>query len=795
MLFKSNGKFIDDVTDSFNRFGLQTKLSEKGKSKNTQKFEMYDSIHDSAYVAVAVDKPAGKNAAKEWNDIIENDLLPTLTNENNISSSPASALIVPSKDIDTVEKILVDKGFSPSVYQLFPGYVVAGINKKDTAKLIKDYTSKKDNEFPKKEEPNEEVKQENIQLKKEPVKKEDNKLHDDKTEIEKKKADTLNSLSNLENKKPNEIIEKTVNKKKAEPEKKLDIKPKPNNSSLAKKLAAAALLGTAIGAGAVAAPEIKSQINDYMTPKEEKVEKEVLEKAAERYFDGIKNGFAEDDELLKIISENPNLAQDYINELANTPVQTSALKNSAADEDLLREKASSDNESIRAAVAQNPNTPPDVLDKLYKDKSNNVLKALAKNPSISPEMMDNLSNYNGLHSDMMENPALTPELMRKITAGKNRDCEFNKKYMANPCISTEELLYNLNNPDECIREGIALNPNTPAEAIEKLSKDKNPVVKSAAFKHKNMPQEKLNALFPENWVPEYDNTIKEAERVAALENPNISPEIRKKAVFMDNEKYGKAVAANKSVSPELINRMKNMAQGKKGVSNLLYEAKNIKNNPKQLADIKEQMDKNKETIDKPVRRLMNRQFVENVYDPYALIEDMRRLPSKNKKYNLKKDDNNENTSNDSTNNDTGNQRNGVLENITPKTDAPSSILDKNGNAPERFSSMPLPALEKGSVSYNPDAEKQALKTADDIIDSIMSDSLPDIEKSIKSGAYIKNNNGKNNNNSAANNAGAGNNKGFFNIGKSTDNGIMMSNNDKKIFDNACREIDQLHKMF
>ena len=37
-----------------------------------------------------------------------------------------------------------------------------------------------------------------------------------------------------------------------------------------------------------------------------------------------------------------------------------------------------------------------------------------------------------------------------------------------------------------------------------------------------MPQEKLNKLFPERWVPEPDNIIKEAERMAALENPNIS---------------------------------------------------------------------------------------------------------------------------------------------------------------------------------------------------------------------------------------------------------------------------------
>ena len=789
MLFKSNGKFIDNVTDSFNRFGLQTKLSEKGSSKNTQKFEMYDSIHDSAYVAVAVEKPVGKMAAKEWNNIIENDLLPTLVNENNVSSFPASALIVPSKDIDVVEKMLIDKGFSPSIYQLFPGYVVAGINKKDTAKLINDYMAKKDAEKvqEKKEEIKEEVKNEDIPLKKEPVKKEDNKI-----DIEKKKVDTLNSLSNIENKKPNKVEKRVENKKKAELDNTPNIKPK-TNSSLAKKLAAAALLGTAIGAGAVAAPEIKSQINDYLTPKEEKIEKEVLEKAAEKYFDGIKNGFSEDDELLKIISENPNLAQEYINELANTPVQTSALKNSAASEDLLREKANSDNESIRAAVAQNPNAPEDVLEKLYKDKSNNVLKALAKNPSITPEMMDNLSNYTGLHSDMMENTALTPELMRKITAGKNRDCEFNKKYMSNPCISTEELLYNLNNPDECVREGIALNPNAPAEAIEKLSQDNNPIVKNAAFKHKNMPVEKLNSLFPENWVPEYNDTIKEAERVAALENPNISPEIRKKAVFMDPKKYGKAVAANKSVSPELINRMKNMAQGKKGVNMLLYKAKNIKNDPKQLSNIKEQMDKNNETIDKPVRRLMNKQFVENVYDPYELIEDMRRLPSKNKKFNLKKDSKDGMTTNNSANGGVNNGRNGAVENITPQTGAPSSILDKNGNAPDRFAAMPLPPLEKGAVSYNPDAEKQALKTADDIIDSIMSDSLPDIEKSIQSGNYIKNN-GTTSNNAGGNNNGGLGGGGLSSYGKSI-NPNAISENDKKIYEKACRKIDQLHKMF
>ena len=89
-----------------------------------------------------LDKPFGKNAAKEWDNLIEKDLIPTLINENNANTNPASALIVPSNDIDMVEQLLKQKGLSPTVYQLFPGYVVAGINKKDTSKIVNEYLEK-----------------------------------------------------------------------------------------------------------------------------------------------------------------------------------------------------------------------------------------------------------------------------------------------------------------------------------------------------------------------------------------------------------------------------------------------------------------------------------------------------------------------------------------------------------------------------------------------------------------------------------------------------------------------------
>ena len=792
MLFKSNGKFIDDVTDSFNRFGLQTKLAEKGVSKNTQKFEMYDSIHDSGYVAVAVDKPFGKNAAKEWDNLLEKDLIPTLINENNANTNPASALIVPSNDIDMVEQLLKQKGLSPTVYQLFPGYVVAGINKKDTSKIVNEYLEKhKEN----KKEENETAEEKQTEMPsadiKETKKKELPVKETDKNkDTAKQKEDMLANLSNMKETNSNSSdIKQNKNNKAADTKKET---PSHKPLSTAKKLAAAALLGTTLGLAAISAPDIKDKIDDYMMSPEEKTERKVLDNAAKKYFEDIKNGFPEDNELLKIIAENPQLAQEYINELANTPVQTYALRNKAADPNILREKASSDDEAVRAAVAENPNTPPDVLEHLAKDKSNNVLKALAKNPSVSKNMMEDLSNYSGLHSDMLENPAITPEIMRKISAGKNRDCDFNKKYMSNPCLSIEEILYNVNNPDECVRMGLAANPKTPPKAIAALSEDKNPLVKNTAYKHPNMPQEKLNKLFPERWVPEPDNIIKEAERMAALENPNISSEIKEKAMLMAPEKYAKAIASNKNAGASMIKNLKNMAQGKKGLENLIYSANDIKNNPEKIADIKNQMDNNKENADKPVRRMINKDFVNNVYDPYKLIEDMRKMPSKKAKYNTKKD--NAGTQNNNSEKLAG------YENIVPDVDKTPTILDKFGNAPEYFSSMPLPPLNKGDISYNPDAEKAALKTADDIITDLMSDVLPDIEKSIKASSYTPRNNKSGNN--GLSNANAANNAADSvpSLADKVNNKSNMENKyltgrQNDMYENACKKIDGLHKMF
>lgn len=793
MLFKSNGKFIDDVTDSFNRFGIQTKLSEKGSTKDIQKFEMYDSIHDSGYIAVASSKAVGKNAIKEWEKIIDNDLMPSLMKEKSANSDPASALIVPSKDIDKVESLLKKKGLDPTIYQLFPGYVVAGINKRDTSKLIKDFEKKQNEELKKQEEnkkaddtPQTPEKVNNVEKKQEiePV---------TEQKTIKNKQDLLKELNNdKQTSKPVQTENKAVNKNIPKPEKSkpLDKKAK---SSIAKKLAAAALMGTAVGLGIAAAPDIQNKIENFKKPDNISIEENVMEEAAKRYFDGLKNGFDEDEELLKTLAKNPKLAEKYIKELADTPVQTEALKNPSQPVDNLVKKSNSANEEERSAVAENPSTPQDVLNKLAHDESINVLKSLSKNPSISKELMDNLSNYSGLHKSLLDNPALTPDVLTKIAAGKQRDCEFNRKYMSNPCVSIQELVYNKNNPDECVRQGIAQNPNTPVEVVSALANDKNPAVRQAALKNKNLPEDEINKLFPPHWLPDKNNTKLEADRLAALENPNIDNRIIEKATFIEPVYYGRAAAKNQNLPASTVNKMVNKARGKSGLKNFIANAENIKNNPDKIKEIENQMTKNKEPLNKPLRRMLNKDFAEKVYDPYFLIDSMRKVPAKKRKYDLTKN-------NTKTNNNTSN----VLDNIRTE---PSSVISADGSVPNLFSKLPLPPVSKRDLSYNPDAEINALKTADSIVDDVMKSVLPGVEKAVnnsKSGKPVNQNKGSAGNSNSGSNNSSSNGSSPVNSSSAANSGITGGGNNNIVdlspdnmitFKNACSRIDSLFNMY
>lgn len=735
MLFRSSGKFIDEVTDSFNRFGIKTKLAEKGSNSVIQKFQMFDDIHDSNYVAIGMDKPS-KDPKSTWENVIKNELIPTLNNSTNKGTNPASALIVPSKDIDIVEELLRKKGLSPSVYQLFPGFVVAGISKDDTASLVAQAALAGD-DLPKKADEKINSSKDNIPNKKlednstknyektSPIKNEGNnladvlnKLDDDKVKDVKTKSPSQNKKDeemdfSLKNKNPNNIKEKNQ-------ESDTDLNTKKNNptgkkSPIGKKLLATALLGTAIGAGAIGGPAIVDKATELAIPKNDKLERNILKDATDTYFQDIIDGSPEDKELLKIISENPNLAQNYINELADSPIKVNALKNPNISPNELVDNHNSTDPKIRSSVAENPSTPSHILDNLMKDNDTDVLKSLAKNPSLPEEHVNELSNYSGLHNSLLENSNLKPNTLGRIVSENTRNCDFNKLYMANPCLSIEEILYHKNNDDECVQAGLAMNPNTPSEMLEDFIKHKNPDIRNAALKNKNLPESVINEVFPPNWVTGTGGSDMEEKRMQVLENPNINPKILEKATFINPDKYNKPVARNKNTPTGLANKIKNYAQGNNGVKNFLKSGNSIAQDPVKLRQLENQM-RNNGSLEAPLKRMINKDFAEKVYDPYTFINGMRKLQPKNDSHKINVDNN---TS--------------VLNNYMQYTTP--TVLDQATEAPADFSKLPLPPVTPGDISYNPEAEMAALSTANNIVDDLMKDVIEDVRASINNPSF------------------------------------------------------------
>ena len=78
----------------------------------------------------------------------------------------------------------------------------------------------------------------------------------------------------------------------------------------------------------------------------------------------------------------------------------------------------------------------------------------------------------------------------------------------------------------------------------------------------------------------------------------------------------------------------------------------------------------------------------------------------------------------------------------------------------------------------------------------MKDSVAGIEKALNSPSFINNGGGSANNNGSNGNSGANNTPNGLNsltTGKSSPANLDKKN--QKIYENACREIDQLKKMF
>lgn len=742
-LFGGDNGFTERISESFGKFGIKMERWEKGGVKNTLRLDMFDTIHDSRYIAVAVKSSHGKNAPALWKDIIEKDLIPAAAASG---EEQAAALIIPSRDADTVIEMCRKKYLTPTVYQLFPGYVVAGFQKRDMSRLLSEHEKRADNSGPEK-----------------PA---------DKAE----KGGAEEAGAGQTDKKPGKTAESSGQKQTG-----TQAAPKAA-SPLGKKLAAAALLGVTLGLMPLGAKTVMDKISSSREQKEEAAAERA---AVERYFNGIKNGTPANTELLKYIASNPQLAREELERLADTPVGTEAAKNPAAPEKMIEKAAVSANEDKRAAAAENPAAPEALLRRLSADPSPKVRSAAARNPAIPRDVMQKLAKDEPeVRESLLENNMLPPDILDTITSGASASCDFNRRLMANPCIDPASLAYNADNPDSCIREGVAANPNTPPEVLAGLTDDPLPKVREAAWKNAKIPRDKISSIFMPRWTPDEKNIKLEEARKAALENPAADKGVMRKAVFIDPEKYAGHVAKNPSAPASLINRLKTLSDGSGGLRIFISDATDMKNDPEAIEKIKSLAAGYGGDPSVPLRKALNAGFAKNVYDPYRLIQDMRRFSNPDGMKDEPVKFAPENAS-------------GKYAGI-PQTEGPAVrkySMDNFKDIPERFSDLPVPERSSDD-QFPPEAEKAALEAADAIVDGIMENVLPafTLGKEETAAKNSKKASGSPAGAAAQTAGGSGASSGGGSYGGGNPEHIPEGS-PEWLFQNACERIDVLQSMF
>ncbi len=638
-----SNQFTKGIDNGFKTYGLEVKAIEAGVTNSLFRLKLHDLFHESETIGLAISDIAGEDFNSNWNTIISNDLIPLLHESKRTDSIPPVALIVPSTDLTKLVAYLKLLNIEVNVYQLFQGYSVAGIKKSYIEKFYNNFMTEK-------------VKLANME--------------DDVYQINEKALKTIITKTLTINYQQSKHLSDIVKNNKVIPMPELmknanqslsnnDINTAKNGRAndnintrsasvsifhnithLYKKIAIASLVGITI---ALLLSVLKvlyfsnNVVRDTATVMSAKV-------ANNELYRGFKFFKDPNTELQKLLAKNQKVSGKYLNKLAETDLWINVVENPKSNADFILYASNHDLEIVRLSAASNPSTPSTILNKLSYDKSVNVRIAVAKNPSTTGSVLNALAaDIPEVRENLLENINLTPALLKRITNDVTPSCSFNRRLMANKLTPLNTIMYNENNPDECIREGIALNKTTPSDIVERLSNDPSSKVRSAALISDKVSNTRLNQVFIDDTVFLSSSLINETDIMAAIQNPNISQTILEKAMIINPNRFNSVVVHNPSISESLLSNIKMHAQGSSGVNQFLLLSKDIPTDTDILDRITQSVLSGKSTILTALKKELNIIFAETIYDPYILTDYMLRyvnIKDKNKvsnKYNLDKD--------------------------------------------------------------------------------------------------------------------------------------------------------------
>jgi hypothetical protein len=568
--------FIGHIKEGFSRFSIDVE-TDTPLDKDLHKLVLTDNINSVSYIALARRKDAGK-PEKFWSDVLDNILAPQLASAAEEGGVPPAALVVPSMEGETVVALANQKGANPTVYQLFDGFVVVGFRRFDSEKLIHPSPRKSEDDHSLKED-----------------------LSPQNTITRGFAKEESPSVSALDS-----LPEAVLLEQNPAPVKKIPL-------SL-KKLAAAALLGVSIASIPFAINKFsgggggEEAAEHTLTEREEFVQREILNSALE--------GREENEPLLKVLAQNAPLDVGDLRYLIDKGYVYDVAQNPVVSEGVLEKLAASPDPKLRAGAAAGKNISETAALTLAADKEPEVRRAVAKNGKLPPSKLLELSKDKDelTRFAVLDNPNLTPEALDALEpVYADASCDNKAKIYAGPCVSTAQLVYHKNNPDLCVRRGIAQNPSTPEEVLLELAEDTDPQTKRGALSNPALKNVNFQKYFPVGWHSD-ENLENKVIRRALLENPNIPAGLLKSAALDKPEEFGTAVAKNPNTPKPILEALFNYAAGRGGVNGFLDEAAALAGDEMFLKKLSGKGDRAPY-----IKSRVQKAFRENIYNPEELV--------------------------------------------------------------------------------------------------------------------------------------------------------------------------------
>lgn len=197
---------------------------------------------------------------------------------------------------------------------------------------------------------------------------------------------------------------------------------------------------------------------------------------------------------------------------------------------------------VSSNLAENPNTPKDILEECSRAEDANIREAVARNESTSPDVLNMLANDSSeyVRATVAENPNTPQETLERLSYDESK--AIRHSVAKNPSI-TRAIATELFADTEEVHEGLALNPSTPKEILDKLAKAVDEYIRIYVASNKNTAAETLEEMISSPTAPLYTRIV-----IAIGENPNTPPRLLRFLSGNPDRFIREAIARNPKIS-------------------------------------------------------------------------------------------------------------------------------------------------------------------------------------------------------------------------------------------------------